>query len=295
MSPLLSSVRTILVATDYSRGSEHALETAVALATRFAARLAVLHVVEDGAWAYPSFPMPRDLRDAAAKHLLETVAGLRARMLDASGFLRQGLAPDEICAAARDLHATLVVIGSQGRRGLPRFVLGSVAERVVRLSTVPVLTVHPSDHVSILAGGMDRFRHILAPTDLSEASQRGVDAAVTLALELDAWVTLVHVYEVPSYAYYVLGDGSTAEARAHAQRELDEVLARVRARFPEAEGVLRQGIPWRGILDVAKERRANLIVLSTHGHRRVQHALIGSVAEKIVRLSPVPVVTVGTP
>jgi nucleotide-binding universal stress UspA family protein len=291
MGAALAQCRSILVATDYSRGSEHALETAVALATRFGARLLLLHVFEDSAYAFP-FPLPDGIREAAAKHLHDAVAGLRTRMLDVSGVLREGLAADQICSVASDLSVDLVVVGSQGRRGLPRFVLGSVAERVVRLSTVPVLTVHPSDHVSILAGGMDRFRHILAPTDLSEASQRGVDAAVSLALELEAWLTLVHVYELPSYAYFVHEDrGSEAEERA--RRRLDEVLARVRTALPEAEGVVRKGAPWRGILDVAKERRANLVVLSTHGLRGMQHALIGSVAERIVRLSPVPVITVG--
>ena len=74
---------------------------------------------------------------------------------------------------------------------------------------------------------------------------------------------------------------------------LDEELARVRVRCPRAQGALSEGVPWRGILDVADARGADLVVLSTHGRHGLQHAFLGSVAAKIVRMSPVPVVTVG--
>jgi len=119
-----------------------------------------------------------------------------------------------------------------------------------------------------------------------------VDAATSLALEFDASLTLVHSYELPIYAYYVVDD-VTAEVEARARRKLDELLVRVRVRLPKAEGEVRQGAPWQGILDVAKERGTELIVLSTHGRNGVDRMLEGSVAEKIVRLSPVPVLTVG--
>jgi nucleotide-binding universal stress UspA family protein len=287
----MATFRRILVATDYGPSSERALEAAVAFATRFGAELIVLHVIEENAFAYP-FPIPKAAREAAKSRLDETVAGLRARMLNASGILREGVAWNGVCESAAEVSADLVVVGSQGRHGLPRFVLGSVAERVVRLSPAPVLTVHSSGSVAILAGGMDHFRHILAPTDFSEASERGVDAATSLALEFDASLTLVHSYELPIYAYYVVDD-VTAEVEARARRKLDKLLVRVRVRLPKAEGEVRRGAPWQGILDVAKERGTELIVLSTHGRNGVDRVLEGSVAEKIVRLSPVPVLTVG--
>lgn len=188
------------------------------------------------------------------------------------------------------MPADLVVLGSQGCRGLPRMVLGSVAERVVRMATVPVLTVHPSDHVAILAGGMDRFRHVLAPTDFSEASRRGVDTATELAAQLDAALTVVHVQPQPSF--HVPPD-VLAAADAQARGLLEELLGRVRARCAKAEGVLKRGTPWECVLDVARDRGADLVVLSTHGRRGLPRVFMGSVAEKIVRLAHVPVVTVG--
>jgi nucleotide-binding universal stress UspA family protein len=284
--------RKILVATDYSVASGQALETAAALATRFGAELVVLHVVEESAYAYP-FPMPPGVRDAAQRRLDEAVAMLRGRMLRASGVLRDGIAADAICRAAAEASADLVVVGSQGRRGLPRMLLGSVAERVVRYSAIPVLTVHPSNHVAILGGGMDVFRNVLAPTDFSEAAERGVDLAVRIALDLDASLTLVHVYELPpGYGYYVFDDVAQ-EAETAARRQLEEVLARVRPRLPTVDGVVRRGPAWESIVEVASERRAELVVLSTHGRQGFARALVGSVTEKVVRMSAVPVLTVG--
>jgi nucleotide-binding universal stress UspA family protein len=287
----MTSFQKILVATDYSSASERALESAAMLATRFGAELTVLHVIEESAYAYP-FPPPKGTREAAKRRLQETTAGLRARLPNASGVLREGIAWNEICSSARELSPDLVVLGSRGRRGLPRFVLGSVAERVIRQSPVPVLTVHPAERDSIPAGGSDGFRHVLAPTDFSEASQRGVDAAVALARELETSLTIVHVYELPSCEHF-MPDDKAAEVDARVRLEFAEQLAHVRSRFPKAEGLVRPGTAWKGILEVAEERKADLVVMSTHGRRGLDRLLAGSVTEKIVRLAPMCVLTVG--
>lgn len=287
------SFRKILVATDFSVSAERAVETAVALATCSGAELVIEHVIEESARTFP-FSTRKGVREAARGRLDDAVGALRSRLLEVTGVLREGIAWEGICSAASELAADLIVMGSQGRRGLPRFVLGSVAERVVRFSSVPVLTVHSTDCIAVLAGGMDRFRHILAPTDFSDSSQWGIDTAVSLALDLEASLTLVHVYEPASYTYYAIDPAIVAEVEAEARGQLDGVLARVRGRCPKAEGVLCTGAAWEGILDAAKECGADLVVLSTHGRRGLSRALLGSVTEKIVRLAPVPVLTVGS-
>lgn len=283
--------RKILVATDFGSSSDRALETAAAFATRFSADLIVLHVIEETAYAYP-FPMPKGVRERAQARLDEVVGSLRARMLQASGVLREGVAWYEIVTAAQALGADLLAVGSQGRHGLPRFVVGSVAERVVRTAPVPVLTVHPYDDVAILSGGMDRIRHVLAPTDLSDDSRRGVEMAASLALEAEAALTLVYVFEPPSSEYYLPPDVAE-DLEGAARRQLDELVASVRQRVPKAEAVVIRGTPWRAILDLGKSRGADLVVLSTSGRRGLQRVLIGSVAEKIVRIATIPVMTVG--
>ncbi len=138
------------------------------------------------------------------------------------------------------------------------------------------------------------FKHILVPVDFGEPSQRALREAVSLAQRFASQLTLVHVYEIPVYAYtgtpYVTTDlfGPIEEAaREHLQRTLVEVQSKV----PAAKSVLRRGAPSTEILAAIEELRPDLVVIGTHGRKGVSHALLGSVAEKIVRLSPAPVLT----
>jgi nucleotide-binding universal stress UspA family protein len=279
----------ILVATDFGVTSEQALEVAAALATRFAAHLTVIHVVESHPHAFP-FSTPADLKDASRARLDEVVAALRVRLLDASGVCRDGAPAEEICATAIKIGADLVIVGSQGRRGLPRFVLGSVAERVIRSATAPVLTIHPTAYASVLAGGMGQFRNILAPTDFGEASVQAVKLAADLAREFDASLTVVHAYDLPSYDFYAI-ENAASDAELIARRRMGEQLADVRRRYSKVVPVVRRAVPWRGILDIADEQRADLIVLGTRGHDGRPHGLAGSVADKVIRQASVPVLT----
>jgi nucleotide-binding universal stress UspA family protein len=169
-------------------------------------------------------------------------------------------------------------------------VLGSVAERVVRSSPAPVMTVHASPDSAVLAGGMGRFRHIVAPTDLSDPSRRSLDLAVHLAIEFGAALTIVYVHELLD----AQGE-ATRDNVAHVRCRLNDLLAGVRLRIPRATVVVQQGGAWLGILDTAHERQADLVVLATRGRCAGRRAAIGSTAEKIVRLSPIPVITVGKP
>jgi nucleotide-binding universal stress UspA family protein len=140
------------------------------------------------------------------------------------------------------------------------------------------------------------FRHILAPTDFGESSLRAMRVAVDLANRLGAHLTVVHVYEIPSYSY--AGSGFTAvdlltPIEDAARKELERTLAEVRAKVPTATAVLRRGVAWVEVLNAVEEANADLVVMGTHGRRGLSRALLGSVAEKLVRSSPVPVLTVG--
>lgn len=139
---------------------------------------------------------------------------------------------------------------------------------------------------------MATFKHILVPTDFGEAAQCALDVAIMLALRFDAKLTLVHAYEIPVSGY---ADGlywPTDDLARVAQETLDAALAKAKQRFPKTEAVLVYGTPWAESLQVAKNRGVDLIVVGTHGRHGLSRVLLGSVAEKIVRLSPVPVLTV---
>lgn len=284
--PLFSK---ILVATDHLESSQLALRMAVLLARRLGASLKVLHVLEEAARAYP-FPLPPGVREQARERLLKTVDQLRATGLAADAVFEEGFAADQIGAATAATSADLVVVGSHGRSGLPRWVHGSVAERVVRLSPVPVLTVHPTDRLPEDAVAGPLFQRILAPTDFSEASRSGVDLARQMALALGGSLTLAHVCELPAPTYIDPNDAREIEARA--KQDLAASLSALRPGLPSAEAVMRRGSPWAEIVGAAAEGKTDLVVMSTHGRRGWSRAFLGSVAEKVVRLAPTMVMTV---
>lgn len=139
------------------------------------------------------------------------------------------------------------------------------------------------------------FERILVATDFAPASGEALDLAIRLAGERKASLTIVHVCEVPAFAYsglaFAPADLLSPVAEAAAAR-LDELLEATRARFPAAKGICKIGVPYEQIIQVAAESGCDLVVLGTHGRRGMAHLALGSVAEKVVRLCPVPVLTV---
>lgn len=140
-----------------------------------------------------------------------------------------------------------------------------------------------------------QLKHILVPTDFGDAAAEALVYATALAGKFEARVTLLHVYEIPLYAYstamYLTSDvlkGIEAAARARLQEALDEV----RKRMPTAATVLSTGAPADTIYATIKDIGADLVVMGTHGRRGLGHMFLGSVAEKTVRRSPVPVLVV---
>jgi nucleotide-binding universal stress UspA family protein len=141
-------------------------------------------------------------------------------------------------------------------------------------------------------------RHILVLHDFSDTAQHALSFALDLASKLGAHITVMHAYAIASYAY---PEGSllTAEVADNiegaALEALEGVAARARRPAVEVQALLRQGRAWNEINSSAEETRADLIVMGTHGRHGVARALLGSVAEKIVRTAPCPVITVHGP
>jgi len=142
---------------------------------------------------------------------------------------------------------------------------------------------------------MTHFKHILLPTDFEASSSNAIELGVGLARTFGAKLTLVHVWEIPIYPYmeFMLNSELIAGIEARAQERLGVALTSVQRVLPNADSKLKTGLPWSGILEAIGETQADLVVMGTHGRRGVSHAVLGSVAEKLVRLSPIPVLTVG--
>jgi nucleotide-binding universal stress UspA family protein len=138
------------------------------------------------------------------------------------------------------------------------------------------------------------FGHILVATDFSECAQRALDLAVEMARKFEGDLTLVHCWEAPSYSYggglYVPVDLITPIEEG-ANRALQEALTELQKRVPTAKSMLRSGSAWEEILAAASAVHADLIVVGTHGRRGLNRMLLGSVAEKVVRMAEVPVLT----
>jgi nucleotide-binding universal stress UspA family protein len=140
---------------------------------------------------------------------------------------------------------------------------------------------------------MFAIRHVLVPTDFSDASERALATAVELARTFDARLTVLHVWSLPNAGYAeALAWPVDAMERA-ARKALDETVARVKKVLPHTEALLHVGTEHQRILDVVKERHVDLVVMGTHGRRGLPRLVLGSVVGKVVRLCPVPVLTVG--
>ncbi len=142
---------------------------------------------------------------------------------------------------------------------------------------------------------MDGFKHIVVPTDFGDCADHALDVAIALARRLDAKLTLLHVCELPVSAYAMYAQGlyfPMDSLEAAASKALAAATVRLKARYAGADSVLKSGTATDQLLVTCEEIGADLVVMGTHGRRGVSRMLLGSVAEKTVRLSKVPVLTV---
>jgi nucleotide-binding universal stress UspA family protein len=148
-------------------------------------------------------------------------------------------------------------------------------------------------------GNMTALKNILVPTDFGDQAERALELALELARHFEAQLTLLHVVSFPAMAYAndaywpsEAFDRALEQVKLRAQQRLDALCARVKARHPRTEAVLLSGHPSDRVVEVAALRKADLVVMGTHGRRGLPRMLLGSVAEKVVRLCPVPVLIV---
>ena len=286
---------SILVATDFSANADHALDFACRLAGIFGAEVHLVHVRILLEGRQQNQDLQRELErldanhdrqteDALAKHAEQGRVGVHTHLV-------RGLSVSEsLLESALDLQCDLMVMGTHGRRGLRHLLLGSVAEEIVRTATVPVITVRESADTEECSAGS-----ILVSHDFSQRSEAAVAVAREWALALGAEVHLLHVVEPVVYPEFYAVDVMP-----------DEVLHRIEERSVEAmeaaaaaqlQGVTHTfevvtGRAVDAILDVADPARFDLVIMGTRGLSGLQHLLLGSVAEGVVRRSRLPVLTV---
>jgi nucleotide-binding universal stress UspA family protein len=142
---------------------------------------------------------------------------------------------------------------------------------------------------------MSSFRRILVATDFSEPANHAIDIAIALASAFGAELVVFHAYWFPPIGYAAFAEGlcwPTTDMLAQDTKVFDATVDRVKLRYRRTEGTLVSGEPSASILEAVKSRDVDVIVLGTHGERGLARVLLGNVAEKVVRLSPVPVLAI---
>lgn len=298
--------RDILCPTDLSESSLRPLMYAAALARWYDARLTVLHVVPtfdpisvrsptlDGA-VQMIYPVPRE---EILSELRRVVDAAGARSIDAHLAAEAGDPFRTIVDRALTIPADLIVMGTHGRGGFERFMIGSVAEKVLRKAPCPVLMVPP--HVMAMPPAEVRFKNILCPMDFSPSALQAFGFALDLARQADGSVIVLHVIEwlaeeeprahahfnVPEFRQHLIDD---------ARQRVQALIAQESRTWSAIQDVVVLGRAHREILRVATDTPADLIVMGAQGRGGLGLALFGSTTQQLVRASACPVLTVRAP
>jgi len=295
--------RSILVPLDGTRFAEAVLPAAVRLARSARGRLHLLlahqptaALVGMGEVAVPNPGLDLALQAQEKTYLSGVVVSL-GQVGDGPVDSRQvdGPAGDAICEEAARVGADLIVMATHGRSALGRLWLGSVSNHVVRHAGVPVLLVHPNRAEWALEPHSGAG--ILVALDLSVFAEAVLEPVVHLAGLLQAHVTLLHVVEPnyhavePAMPYPLEQDATITEVRrADAQRRLDDIADRLRARGLGASGrVIIGPSAAAAVLDALENQKYDVVAVTTHGVGGMRRLFLGNVADKVIRSASKPV------
>ena len=290
----------ILVPLDGSKLAEQALPFARILARALKTPIELLEVVD-----ISSVSMHRAADKA--RYLERLIAGAERRAqeyldriahqlagIDVATSIERGKAAEAIIDRAAAAPGALIAMATHGRSGVNRWLLGSVAEKVLRGAAHPLFLVRAAgDEREERSGALNS---IIVPLDGSTLAESVLPAAVELARVLDASVLLFRAFELPAKAYYGREDylpdyeALKNQVRAEAQAYLDaRVAALTEDGLTRVSSLLREGLGADEIIRCASERPDSLVAMCTHGRSGVKRWVLGSVAEKVARHSGDPV------
>jgi nucleotide-binding universal stress UspA family protein len=243
--------------------------------------------------------MPTNVWDTLARAAHEQLEQTR-KAIEAKGVstvtAQASDSPDPITSigeAVRAHRADLVVMGTHGRRGLQRAFLGSVTERALRVLDVPILAVKGDSETAAKP-----IAKIAVAVDFSPHSDRASAVAASLAARLSASVDVIHAFHLPVDYDSTLSTGG-AEVQRKIESEILERLDAIRGQLGQrnirANTHFRRGHPDIAITDLAREIGCDLIVMGTRGLTGLTHVLLGSVAERTLRMAPCSVLCVKAP
>ena len=293
----------IMVATDGSEAAKRAVDSAVKIAQQNKAKLYAVHVISPGETKVTQ----HDPRDAEWKeHIKENLMaqGREATKyvetagkivgVEVESVILEGNPANEIVNFAEKNDIELIVTGTLGKTGITKFLLGSVAENVVRHSKKPVLVA------GIMESGTkikDKpYSQILIATDGSKSAEDAAYLGIKFARQYDAKVYAVYVISITTYDTVCLDESWSIEhceeCEKTGHRATSSVVEKAKFAGLEAESVILKGNTAEKILDFADEHDIDLVVVGSLGKSGIEHFALGSVSEKVVRHAKVPVLVV---
>jgi nucleotide-binding universal stress UspA family protein len=292
-------IKQILVPVDFSDTSDKAIELAAFMAAKFGSEITLYHVVvlfkvedadlDEKMELYENlFHSLKEKAEEKSDSRIELVA---KQKVPVHKVIVRGLAASDSILEYIDNHPVdLVIMGTHGKSGIQKVIQGSVTERIVRLSPVPVLTVHPETPT------ID-FDNILVPVDFSVYSEKALQYAVEIAKKYNSKLHCFHVVQKEIHpSFYSAGITSLFELDHQLEdriiNKMKEELKPFRNEGLQVQFGVAEGKPVKEILTYASNHEIDLIVMGTHGLTGMNHLLMGSVSEKVVRHANVPVIVV---
>lgn len=286
---------TVLFPTDGSDAASEVLNHVLDVAEIHGATLHVLNVADTARDSVTR--IGRDVVDVLEQEgeqiVREAADRAEARDVPVVAEVHQGRPYSTIVEYAEQHAIDLIVMPTHGRTGLERLLLGSVTERVIRRSDVPVLTIRPDDDAEVHYP----YRNVLVPTDGSECATAALTVGADLVNTHEATLHLLSVVDVMSLGVDVYSEMQADLLEEHADEVIDEAvrLAEDAAVESVTSAVEYGSSVHREVLSYVEEHDVDVVVIGTHGRTGFDRYLLGSVTEQLVRTSPVPVMTVRTP
>lgn len=285
--------KNVLFATDFSPAAAAALPYAKELARAYGSKIWAFHVspptvnpmTDPSGWAALE-KAAKARRDEDQKFLLNSFAGIKPEVVIEEGDLWSVLRK-----TIKDYHIDLIVMGTHGRTGVVKALLGSVAEEILRQAPCPVLTVNP--HAAVAPKHKAEIARILFASTLRPESLAAAPYAMSLAEEFQTYLTLLHVIEDPRVGDLV----QRAEVKESSMRLLQKAVPPEAQRRFVADYIVERGNPAERILATAQARKSDLIVLGVHEVSGFPGAAIHlpiSVVHKVISHAHCPVLTVRT-
>ncbi len=292
-APTRIAVQNIAVATDFSACADSAVKYAAMLARHYGSALYTVNVLPHTPFVESADIDPEKMKRVAERRMSETAKSELFQGITHREMIREGEISEVLSQVVREQHIDMIVLGTEGRTGVGKFLLGSVAEEVFRNAECPVMTLGP--HTT---RGLDgNMQHILFATDFGPESEHGMPYALSLAEEHRARLTLLHVAREPGVVLPEPEPGalpvvSPYEEVHEGEKRLRELIASAAPAWRDTECLVQFGAPVETILRVAA-KDVDLIVLGVKRPALLTKHLGSGVAYQIVCQAPCPVLSVG--